>query len=107
MIGLTRTGMESSRLLHTHFLDQALSPEMGMANSVDKALACSDYQEPDCSDEQEPKPRTIGTEEASHSSYFSAHYLRVMNLAFFKKPSKGPQKSSNALVRCLFQDSES
>ena len=62
MIGLTRTGMESSRLLHTHFLDQALSPEMGMANSVDKALACSDYQEPDCSDEQEPKPRTIGNQ---------------------------------------------
>ena len=60
MIGLTRTGMESSRLPLTHFLDQALSPEMGMANSVDKALARSDYQEPDYSDEQEPETRTIG-----------------------------------------------
>ena len=62
MIRMARIGLESCNLPLTRFLDQALSPEMGMANSVDKALACSDYQEPDCSDEQEPKPRTIGNQ---------------------------------------------
>jgi len=45
-------------------------------------------------------------EEASHSNYFSMFYQIVRNFPFCKKPSKGPQKSSNALVRCLFQDSE-
>ena len=60
MIRMARIGLESCNLPLTRFLDQALSPEMGMANSVDKALACSDYQEPDCSDEQEPETRTIG-----------------------------------------------
>ena len=45
-------------------------------------------------------------EEASHSSNFFASYLAVRNLFLGKKPSKGPQKPSNALVRCLFQDSE-
>ena len=39
---------------------QAPSPEMGMANPVDKAVDPSDYQEPLDSDDQEPKIRTIG-----------------------------------------------
>ena len=43
---------------------QAPSPEMGMANpvdkAVDKAVDPSDYQEPLDSDDQEPKARTIG-----------------------------------------------
>ncbi len=39
---------------------QAPSPEMGMANPVDKAVGSSDYQEPLDSDDQEPKARTIG-----------------------------------------------
>jgi hypothetical protein len=39
---------------------QAPSPEMGMANLVDKAVSPSDYQEPLDSDDQEPKVRTIG-----------------------------------------------
>ncbi len=57
---MARIGLESCNLPLTRFLDQALSPEMGMANSVDKALVRSDYREPDCSDEQEPETRTIG-----------------------------------------------
>lgn|GEM_PF-5076465 len=60
MIRMARIGLESCNLPLTHFLDQAPSPEMGMANSVDKALVRSDYREPDLSDEQEPKTRTIG-----------------------------------------------
>jgi len=39
---------------------QAPSPEMGMANPVDKAVGSSDDQEPLDSDDQEPKARTIG-----------------------------------------------
>jgi hypothetical protein len=39
---------------------QAPSPEMGMANPVDKTVGSSDYQEPLDSDDQEPKARTIG-----------------------------------------------
>lgn len=60
MIMFTRIGLESSGLPPNLFSDQALSPEMGMANSVDKAPVRSDYREPDRSDEQEPKTRTIG-----------------------------------------------
>ena len=62
MIMFTRIGLESSSLPPNLFSDQALSPELGFANSVDKAVACSDYQEPDRSDEQEPKTRTIGNQ---------------------------------------------
>ena len=39
---------------------QAPSPEMGLANPVDKAGGSSDYQEPLDSDDQEPNARTIG-----------------------------------------------
>ena len=39
---------------------QAPSPEMGMANPVDKTVGSSDYQEPLDSDDQEPKAQTIG-----------------------------------------------
>lgn len=39
---------------------QAPSPEMGMANSVDKAVSSSDYREPEDSVDQEPKVRNIG-----------------------------------------------
>ena|GEM_PF-3972872 len=39
---------------------QAPSPEMGMANPVDKAVDPSDYQEPLASDDQEPIAWTIG-----------------------------------------------
>ena len=41
---------------------QAPSPEMGMANPVDKAVSSSDYREPMDSDDQEPKVRTIGNQ---------------------------------------------
>ena len=60
MIWMARIGFESCNLPLTRFLDQALSPEMGMANSVDKALRRTDYREPDRSDKQEPKTWTIG-----------------------------------------------
>ena len=47
---------------HTPTADaiQAPSPEMGMANPVDKAVGSSDYREPEDSVDQEPKARTIG-----------------------------------------------
>ena len=56
--------MQASQHTPTGNAIQAPSPEMGMANpvdkAVDKAVDPSDYQEPLDSDDQEPKARTIG-----------------------------------------------
>lgn len=53
---------------------QAPSPEMGMANPVDKAVAPSDYQEPQDSDDQEPKARTIGNRNHLQTSGIVGQY---------------------------------
>ena len=52
--------MQASQHTPTGNAIQAPSPEMGMANPVDKAVDFSDYREPLDSDDQEPKARTIG-----------------------------------------------
>ena len=52
--------MQTSQHTPTGNAIQAPSPEMGMANPVDKAVDPSDYREPLDSDDQEPKIRTIG-----------------------------------------------
>ena len=52
--------MQASQHTPTGNAIQAPSPEMGMANPVDKAVSYSDYREPLDSDDQEPKARTIG-----------------------------------------------
>lgn len=52
--------MQTSQHTLTGNAIQAPSPEMGMANPVDKAVSHSDYREPLDSDDQEPKVRPIG-----------------------------------------------
>ena len=52
--------MQTFQHFPTAIAIQAPSPEMGMANPVDKAVDPSDYREPLDSDDQEPKIRTIG-----------------------------------------------
>ena len=52
--------MQASQHTPTGNAIQAPSPEMGMANPVDKAVSSLDDQEPLDSDDQEPKVRTIG-----------------------------------------------
>ena len=52
--------MQTFQHFPTAIAIQAPSPEMGMANPVDKAVDPSDYREPLDSDDQEPKARTIG-----------------------------------------------
>ena len=47
--------MQASQHTPTGNAIQAPSPEMGMANPVDKAVSYSDYREPLDSDDQEPK----------------------------------------------------
>ncbi len=56
------TGVVPDRIRHPTMSSsdiQAPSPEMGMASLVDKAVTSSDYREPEGSDDQEPKVRTI------------------------------------------------
>lgn len=53
---------------------QAPSPEMGMANPVDKAVDPSDYREPLDSDDQEPKARTIGNRNNLQTSGIVGQY---------------------------------
>ena len=52
--------MQTSQHTPTGNAIQAPSPEMGMANPVDRAVGSSDYREPLDSDDREPKVRTIG-----------------------------------------------
>lgn len=44
-------------------------------------------------------------EEASYSASFSTYFQSFREFGLCKEPAKGPQKPSNALVRCLFRDS--
>ena len=59
--------MQTFQHFPTAIAIQAPSPEMGMANPVDKAVDPSDYREPLDSDDQEPKIRTIGNRNAAQT----------------------------------------
>lgn len=77
----------------------------GSIFSLPERINCIRPAERPCAQSGLEDRETLVPEEASHSSSFPIYIQILKQFGLRQRPAKGPQKPSNALVRCLFWDS--